>query len=193
MIDFEKELAKFDFAAVDAEFTGQYSEAAPAVEVCAATLKRIGRELHGANMQMEEVLSFLGEDAEKDKLLAENKKKVTLLEEEKMSLVRGLITTLDQLEHIYRYTVENEQGSWAEQIKLLWNSAATDLMSLGLTRIEGEQTRFDVRFHVAVQVQEHKEIQDGMILAVLRCGYLYQNQLLRKAEVVVNRNEGGSF
>lgn len=191
MIDFEKELAKFDFASVDAEFTGQYSEAAPAVEVCATTLKRIGRELHGANMQMEEVLSFLGEEAEKDKLLAEKKKKVTLLEEEKMSLVQGLIATLDQLEHIYRYTVENEQDSWSEQIKLLWSSAATDLLPLGLARIEGEQARFDVRFHVAAQVQEHKEIQDGVILNVLRCGYLYQNQLLRKAEVVVNRNEGG--
>lgn len=52
MIDFRKELAKFDFITVDAEFAGSYNEAAQVIEVFNSTLKRIGMELNNTNMQL---------------------------------------------------------------------------------------------------------------------------------------------
>lgn len=191
MIDFRKELAKFDFITVDAEFAGCYNEAAQVIEVFNSTLKRIGMELNNTNMQLEEVLSQYMEENEKDKYITEMKKAVTAFEEEKLSLVQGLVATLDQLEDLYRYALKNESGSWSEQMQLLWNNTSANLLLLGITRIEGENTLLDSRIHSAVQVKENKSLLNGVILEVLRAGYMYQSRLLRKTQVIVNKINGG--
>ncbi|NLI93093.1 MAG: nucleotide exchange factor GrpE [Peptococcaceae bacterium] len=191
MIDFRKELAKFDFVTVDAEFVGCYNEAIQVIEVFNSTLKRIGKELNNTNIQLEEVLSQYMEEKEKDKYIAEMKKAITAYEEEKLSLVRGLVATLDQLEDLYRYSLKNECGSWSEQIQLLWRNTSANLLLQGITRIEGENTLFDSRIHSAVQVKEDNNFPNGVILEVLRSGYMYRSRLLRKAQVVVNKTNGG--
>jgi molecular chaperone GrpE (heat shock protein) len=191
MIDFRKELAKFDFVTVDAEFTGYYYETTPVIEVFTSTLKRIGKELNHTNLQLEEILSHYMEEKEKDRQLIEQKKMIAAYEAEKLSLVQGLVATLDQLEDIYRYALKNERGGWSEQMQLLWRNTSANLLPLGIIRIEGENTLFDARIHAAVQVKEDKDIKNGVILEVLRCGYIYQSHLVRKAQVIVNKTDGG--
>ncbi|MBZ4655060.1 MAG: hypothetical protein JG781_2417 [Peptococcaceae bacterium] len=191
MIDFRKELSKFDFVTVDAEFARCYNEAAQVIEVFNSTLKRIGKELNNTNLQLEEVLSQYLEEKEKDKYIAEMKKTITVYEEEKLSLVQGLVATLDQLEDLYRYSLKNKLGSWAEQMQLLWKNTSANLLLLGITRIDGENTLFDSRIHSIVQVKEDKNYLNGVILEVLRSGYMYQSRLLRKAQVIVNKTNGG--
>ncbi|MEW6623616.1 MAG: nucleotide exchange factor GrpE [Bacillota bacterium] len=192
MIDFRKELAKFDFLTVDGEFAGWYNETTQVIEVFNSTLKRIGKELNNTNIQLEEVLSQYMGEKEKDKEITELKKRITAYEEEKLSLVQGLVATLDQLEDLYRYSLKNECGSWSKQMQLLWRNTSANLLLQGITRIEGENTFFDSRVHSAVQVKEDKNFLNGMILEVLRCGYMYQSQLLRKAQVIVNKLDGGN-
>ncbi len=191
MIDFKKELANFDFMEVDVEFSGYYSETAPLVEAFTTTLKHIGKELNNTNIQLEEVLAQSVEETEKDKQLAQQKKSIDAYEAELLSLVQGLVAALDQFEDIYRYALKNEHDSWFAQIQLLWRNTATMLLPLGLSRIEGEHTLFDPRLHAAAQIGGDNNIPNGMVLEVLRCGYLYQNHLLRKAQVVVNKINGG--
>ena len=143
------------------------------------SLKRISRELNNTNIQLEEVFSQYMEEnmeeKEKDKYITELKKTLAASEEEKLLLVQGLVATLDKLEDIYRYSLKNESGSWAGQMELLWRNTAEDLLQQGIIRIEGGNTLFDARIHSAV----------------LRCGYMYQSRLLRKARVIVNKNNGG--
>ncbi|MCR4442859.1 MAG: nucleotide exchange factor GrpE [Peptococcaceae bacterium] len=187
MIDFRKELAKFDFFAIDAEFTGYYYETAQVIEAFNSTLKRIGKELNNANMQLEEVLSQHLEEKEKDKHIAEQQRAIAACEDEKRSLVQGLVEVLDQLEDIYRYSLQHERGTWSEQMQLLWKNTSAKLLLHGIIRIEGENTPFDPRFHSAVEVKENNNLPSGTILEVLRCGYMYQSHLLRKAQVIVNK------
>ncbi len=191
MIDFQKELDKFDFMTFEPDFSRVYNETTAAVEAFTAIVKRFGKELNNTNIQLEELLSQYMEEKEKDKQITELRNTIAAAEEERLSLVQGLISTLDQLEHIYRYALKNEQGNWFEQLQLVWSNTSVNLLPLGLIRIEGENTLFDARLHAAVQVKEEINIQNGMILEVLRCGYMYQNQVLRKAHVVVNKNNRG--
>ncbi|MEW6242959.1 MAG: nucleotide exchange factor GrpE [Bacillota bacterium] len=192
MIDFRQELAKFNFASVDAEFAQYHNEAAPLIEALTAVLKRVGRELNQANLQIEEALSLFAEEKEAERRLAEQRKMTAVQEEEKLSLIEALLAALDRLEDIYRCAVQNECGSWSEQIKLLWDNTATDLLARGIFRIESEGSFFDARIHAAVQTVEERAKPNGTILEVLRCGYMYQSRLLRKAQVVVNKVDGGS-
>jgi len=191
MIDFRNELAKFDFFTVDDEFAGYYNETTQVIEVFNSTFKRIGKELNNTNIQLEEVLLHYMEEKEKDQYIAEQKKAITAYEEEKLLLVQGLVATLDQLEDIYRYSLNNERDNWFEQIQLLWKNTSVNLLLRGITRIEGENTLFDSQIHSAVQIKEDKNIPNGVILEVLRCGYMYQSRLFRKAQVVVNKINGG--
>ena len=191
MIDFQKELDKFDFMTLEPEFSRVYNETTAVVEAFTTIVKRIGKELHNTNIQLEELLLQCMEDKEKEKQITELRNTIAATEEERLSLVQGLISMLDQLEHIYRYALKNEQGNWSEQLQLVWSNTSANLLPLGLIRIEGENTLFDARLHAAVQVKEEINIQNGMILEVLRCGYMYQTNVLRKAHVVVNKNVRG--
>jgi len=184
MIDFRKELSKFDFVTVDAEFTNSSSETAQVIEIFNSNLKRIAKELNHTNIQLEE-------ENEKDKDISELKKNILAFEEEKLSLVQSLVDTLDQLEDIYRYSLKNEHSSWSKQMQLLWKSTSANLLMHGIARIEGENPLFDARIHSAVEVKEDKNFLDGTILEVLRCGYMYQSRLLRKAQVIANKINGG--
>ncbi|KJS18691.1 MAG: hypothetical protein VR72_21855 [Clostridiaceae bacterium BRH_c20a] len=191
MIDFRKELAKFDFVTVDDDFARYNNETTQVIEVFNSTFKRIGKELNNTNFQLEEVLMHYMEEKEKDQYIAEQKKAITACEEEKLLLVQGFMATLDQLEDIYRYSLNNKQDNWFEQIQLLWKNISSNLLLQGITRIEGENTLFDSRIHSAVQIKEDIKVSDGVILEVLRCGYMYHSRLLRKAQVVVNKINGG--
>ena len=195
MIDFRKELTKYDFLTVEADFVERSNETTQLLEVFNSTLKRISRELNNTNIQLEEVFSQYMEEnmeeKEKDKYITELKKTLAASEEEKLLLVQGLVATLDKLEDIYRYSLKNESGSWAGQMELLWRNTAEDLLQQGIIRIEGGNALFDARIHSAVEVKENANFLNGMILEVLRCGYMYQSRLLRKARVIVNKNNGG--
>ncbi|MBS4031208.1 MAG: nucleotide exchange factor GrpE [Clostridiales bacterium] len=192
MIDFQKELSKFDFFTIDREFAGHYNETAQVIDVFNVTLRRIGKEMSNANIQLEEVLVQAMEEKEKDRYIAEQKATIAACEEAKLSLVQGLVAVLDQLENIYRYALKNERGSWSEQVQFLWSDTSAILLQQGIVRVEGENTLFDSRLHSAVQVKEGSNIPNGLILEVLRCGYMYQSRLIRKAQVIVNKNDGGS-
>lgn len=191
MIDFCKELAKFDFTADDPEFVQYYHETAPLMEALTAMFKRVGRELNQANLQIEEILSLYAEQREAEKLLDEMKKladaQAAAHAEEKHLLFEALAAVLDHIEDLYRYAVQNQNDRWSDQIKLLWGKTAADLLACGISRIDGEGAPFDARIHAAVQMVEERARPDGVILEVLRSGYIYRSRPLRKAQVIVNQ------
>lgn len=187
MIDFRKELAKFDFAALDAGWSAGLSETGQVAAAVNAALKRLGKEMSNINLQLEETLELYAEDKEKDKQIAALKKALTAGEEEQLGLVQSFLAVLDQLEDLYRYAVRYESDGWTSQLRLLWQNIAAELLLQGLSRIEGENTLFDPRLHTVVEVREAANIPDGLVVEVLRSGYLYRSRLLRKARVIVNK------
>lgn len=190
MIDFQKELAGYNFAVVDPELTNNLNETTPLIKYFNSTLKRVGQELNQSNLQLEELLDSSLDKQNKDKIIANQHETIAELENDKLDLVQGLISVVDQIEDLYRYALKNDNASRLEQIRLLWNKIASELTKLGISVIEDVNIFFDNNLHVAVEVKADHQYQNGIILAVIRCGYLYQAKLLRKAQVVVNKIEG---
>ncbi|MBS3949986.1 MAG: nucleotide exchange factor GrpE [Peptococcaceae bacterium] len=190
MIDFHKELAKFDFATAGTELTDFHSETIHIIEAVATAFKRIGKEVNHTNIQLEDFFALQSEETDKDKHIAEQNRTLAVMKDQMMSLVHGLIATMDMLEDVYRYSLYYEQNSWGEQMRLLWHKAAANMLLLGITRIEGEDTPFDARIHTAVQTLDNNDVANGLVLDVLRSGYIYNLQVLRKAQVVVNKING---
>ncbi|MFO7953107.1 MAG: nucleotide exchange factor GrpE [Bacillota bacterium] len=191
MIDFHKELARYDFATIDPELTGYLYEATPLIESFRTSLKRVGKELHQNNLQLEELLNATLEEQEKDKVMANHQETIARLENDKLSLVQGLLNVVDQIEDLYRYTLSYDCGERIEQIKLLWKKITAELSKLGISVIEDVDAPFDNNLHAAVEVTANRQYQNRAIMTIIRCGYLYQAKVLRKAQVVVNKIEEG--
>ncbi|OGO77589.1 MAG: nucleotide exchange factor GrpE [Clostridiales bacterium GWB2_37_7] len=186
MIDFTKELEKFDFMEIDKTFIDIQNETVIIIESLNATLKRIGKEQSKTNMQIEEILTILDEEKEKEKLISELKKSEVVFEEDKTALVKGLISILDQLEDMYRYSLKHDTDSRAEQMRILWKNISSSLMICGIMRIDEQHVFFNAQLNIAVQTRYEEEFPEGYILEVLKCGYKYNSVVLRKAQVVVN-------
>ncbi len=192
MIDFEKELAGYDFAAIDPELTGYLYETTPLIKAFHSTLKRVGKELHQTNIQLEELLDGSVDAQGLDRVIANQQGTIAGLENDILSLVQGLINVVDQIEDLYKYTLEHDRASRLEQIQLLWKKIIAELAKLGISVIEEVNIPFDNRLHAVTEVKTDRQYQDRAIMEVIRCGYLYQARVLRKAQVVVNNIAGGS-
>ena len=192
MIDFQKELAGYDFNAIDPELTGYLYETTPLIKAFHSTLKRVGKELNQTNIQLEELLDGSMEAQGLDRVIASQQETIAGLENDKLSLVQGLIKVVDQIEDLYRYTLEHEEASRLEQIQLLWKKIVAELARLGISVIEEINIPFDSRLHAATEVKTDRQYQDRAILAVIRCGYLDQAKVIKKAQVVVNNLAEGS-
>ena len=187
MIDFEKELQRFHFLDIDMDSNIPDNEAAYAVEAFNAVLKRIAREQSNANAQLEELTALIDGEMEKNRDAEVLKERIYACENENLALVKGFIEILDQIENLYRYISTNEYGNRAAQIRLMWDNICNSLTALGIIRIDGLNTVFNPLIHDAKALRDEPGVQDGMILEVLRCGYIYKSILLRKSEVVVNK------
>ncbi len=192
LIDFQKELAEYDFAAIDPELTGYLYETTPLIKSFHSSLKRVGKELNQTNIQLEELLDGSMDAQRLDRVIANQEETIAGLENDKSSLVQGLINVVDQIEDLYRYTLEHDSASRLEQIQLLWKKIVAELARLGISVVEEVNIPFDNSIHAATEVKTDRQYQDRAILAVIRCGYLHQARVLRKAQVVVNNIAGGS-
>jgi len=190
-MDFEKELRKFDFFDIDEGFAGLQNETSFVFDTFSTTLKRLGVEQNKTNVQLEEIFSLLDEEKVKTEDMEMWKRRLEASEEEKLALVKGFIAVLDHIEDSYRYALWNDDGNWAKQFGLLWDAVSRELLSMGIVRIERENTIYDRQLNSAKAVKNVPDAPDGMILEVIRCGYMYKSEVLRKAEVVVNKKNGG--
>ena len=152
-------------------------------------MNRFGKEQGKTNLQLEEITGQLEEHRDKNSDKEQLKEELYLAEEEKQNLINGFISIMDQIEDLYRFSTKSSEESWSKQLELLWDNISNELLSIGIMKIEGENAQYNKNLHIAVEVRYCPEYEDGIILEVLRCGYVYKINVLRKAKVVVNKRE----
>lgn len=190
MIDFEQELGRYNMLEMDKELSDMKHESSICIQSFNAMIKKLRKEQNEVNYQVEEVLTVLDELKNKDQALTELKESQKSTEEEKLNLVKSFISVLDLFEEYYKYIQKHAGQEWIEQFSSLWDKASNILLTQGIYRIEGENTPFDPRLNVAKMLSNHDSLPEGTITEVIRCGYIYNSHVLRKAEVVVNKKGG---
>ena len=188
MIDFDKELRKFQFLDLDEEFIDLQNESFVMIKAFEKTLNRFGKEQGKTNLQLEELTGQMEEELDNNTDKEQLKKELSLVEDEKWNLVNGFISILDQIEDLYRFSAKSSEESWSKQHELLWNNISNELLSIGIMKIEGENAQFNRNLQIPVEVRSAPEYEEGIVLEVLRSGYVYKTNVLRKAKVVVNKS-----
>lgn len=193
MIDFEKELKNFGFFEVDKEFLDLRNETNKSVQAFNSTLKKLRKEQSEVVYQVEEIVESLDEIKNSFDKTSGIEKFYEDSETEKLGIIKGLVSILDQVEDFYKF-VNKADSNWKNQFDMIWKNINNMLMVMGMTRIENVNTIFNPKINSAKSVFYDANLEEGQVIEVIRSGYMYKSNVIRKAEVVVNKkSEEGDF
>ncbi|MFQ3307923.1 MAG: molecular chaperone GrpE [Candidatus Nanohaloarchaea archaeon] len=100
-------------------------------------------------------------------------------------LAEELIEVMDNMERAL--LTADEESSVYQGVKMVADQLYEKLESKGLQRIDAEGEEFDPKMHKAVDTETHDE--HNRIIEQRRKGYMYDDEVLREAEVVVGKSD----
>jgi len=122
---------------------------------------------------------------------ANYKKRLAREQEQQAAELRGRVIKqyldiVDDLERALKSRPQKGDGAaWAEGIEIIHKKLQSYLGNEGLTRLDPLGEPFDPNLHEAVTQEESKDHESGVIIEVLRPGYLLGDRVLRPAAVKV--------
>ncbi len=99
-------------------------------------------------------------------------------------LAEDMIEIMDNLERAIASADEN--SGVVQGVKMVADQLFEELRKRGLEKIDAEGEEFDPELHKAVDTEEHEK--DNHVLEQKRKGYMFDEKVLREAEVIVGKN-----
>jgi molecular chaperone GrpE len=105
--------------------------------------------------------------------------------ENKREILLSLLDIVDDLDKALKYASEAKQ-SFIEVLKIIHKKFLVLLEKEGVLPFESVGTPFNHNIHEAVAVAKLEDTDPGIVFDELRRGYLWNNELLRAAQVRVS-------
>jgi len=109
-----------------------------------------------------------------------------LAEEGKRAIILQLLDIIDDLEKALHW-VSNEKQPFAKGVRNIHQKLLALLEAHGVVPFESVGTVFNHDRHEAVAMADHEDCEPGTVVDELRRGNLWNNELLRPAQVRVAR------
>jgi len=132
-------------------------------------LRRIETRQKETSIQLEEIDSFLQNNGNET------------------ALIDTLIALTDTIADFYLFTAEDEGSPLFEQASMMLNKAKRAVEDAGLEIIDAVNEPFDFSLHSAETTGQNTEIPSGYVIKTLKFGYIYKDEVLRRAAVVINK------
>lgn len=100
-------------------------------------------------------------------------------------LAQDLISVMDNLERAI--ISAEEETTLLKGVKMVADQLYETLEKKGLQEIDAEGEEFDPQFHKAVDTETHDE--HNKVIEQRRKGYMYDDKVIREAEVIVGKKE----
>jgi molecular chaperone GrpE (heat shock protein) len=154
----------------------------------------------GINEYLAEINARLSEQGERLRKI-ETKQKETGLQLEEIdgflqnsgnetSLLDALISLADIIYDFYYFAGTDPLSPLFEQARMMWNTTKNAAQSAGLVIIDSGNEPFDFRLH-SVESTEHDDcLPEGYVTKTLKCGYIYKDEITRRALVIINKKTG---
>ena len=104
-------------------------------------------------------------------------------------LVDALIALADIIEDLYYFAAADPSSSLFDQAEMMKNAATNAAETAGLEIINAANEPYDFRLHSAESIGEDNETPNGYVIKTLKCGYIYKEEIIRRAAVVINKIE----
>ena len=134
-------------------------------------LRRIETRQKEINIQLEEIDDFI-----------QNGGNETVL-------IDTLIALADTIGDFYFFAAEDQDSPLFEQAQMMWNRAKNAAEAAGLEIIDASDEPFDFRFHSAESAEQNIDMPNGHVIKTLKFGYIYKNEVIRRAAVIINKIE----
>ena len=132
-------------------------------------LSRLEAKQKETSIQLEDIYDFLqsiGDDKE-------------------TPLIEALIAMLDIIESFYRYAAEGTP--LYTQAQMMWKNAISSAEDAGLSCINDTDIPIDFARHEVLKTENMPDMPHGHIIKTLQCGYVYNNNIIRRAKVIINK------
>ncbi len=104
-------------------------------------------------------------------------------------LIRELLPIVDNFERAIKLDdndLSDELSKFLEGFKMIYTSIINIFNNFEVKAIDGSSKPFDPTYHQAVLTEKVDGVEAGMVIEVLRKGYLYKERVLRPAMVKVS-------
>ena len=108
-----------------------------------------------------------------------------IAEEGKRGMILALLDIIDDLEKALKSANDAKQPI-VKGVQIIHQKFLAMLETYGVRPFESVGTPFDHNLHEAVAMAKHKGSEPGTVLDELRRGYLWNNELLRAAQMQVD-------
>jgi len=139
-------------------------------------MQQMAQALHKVETRQKETILQLDEIS--DRLQDDN---------DEHALAMALISAIDIIEDFYRLTIDDPHLS--AQSQMMWSAAMKAATAGGLEAIDNQGQLPDVKRHSIESTAYDPTMPNGVIIKTLKCGYLYKNEVLRTAAILLNRKE----
>jgi hypothetical protein len=134
-------------------------------------LRRIETKQKETSIQLEEIDDFLQSGAHET------------------VLIDALIGLIDTIGDFYFFFFVFFFFPLHEQARMMRNTAKNAAETAGLEIIEPENEPFDFRLHSAESAEQDINVPNGYVIKTLKLGYVYNNEVARRAAVIINKIE----
>jgi molecular chaperone GrpE len=107
-----------------------------------------------------------------------------IAEEGKRGMILPLLDIIDDMEKALQSANDTKQP-FVQGVKIIYQKLLALLETYGVLPFESVGMLFDHNLHEAVAMAKHKDSEPGTVVDELRRGYLWNNELLRPAQVRV--------
>lgn len=202
MLDIKEELKNYKFAEFDAnlkENDESNEELNCLLNMFTKTFERIGKEQYKSASGIEEILDLLEENNESNRenydIVKELREKTQIKDNEIKAMINTIISILDIFDYIEGFALKSngfalkiKNENLMVQFKLVSQQLGEKLAQSSIAVIGIEGGEVDLSLHQPILVEWQWDKPQNIILQVVRKGYMYKGNVLRKAEIVINKN-----
>jgi len=202
VLDIKEELKNYKFAEFDAnlkENDESNEELNCLLNMFTKTFERIGKEQYKSASGIEEILDLLEENNESNRenydIVKELREKTQIKDNEIKAMINTIISILDIFDYIEGFALKSngfalkiKNENLMVQFKLVSQQLGEKLAQSSIAVIGIEGGEVDLSLHQPILVEWQWDKPQNIILQVVRKGYMYKGNVLRKAEIVINKN-----
>ncbi len=102
-------------------------------------------------------------------------------------IVKELLEIVDNFERALDYKMDNENmEGFLNGFKMIYASLVSILEKFEVKAVDGKDKPFDPTYHQAVMTEHVDNVEPGMVVDVLRKGYILKDKVIRPAMVKVS-------
>lgn len=155
--------------------------------------ERIGKEQYKTSNAIDEVLDMLEESSEsseeKNAIIKGLKEQAADWENELKVMINTVTNMSDIFEYMNNYVLNSNNENLKAQFKLVQEQLIEKLAKASITVLGTANGEVDINIHQPIDTRWEEDKPEGVILEVVRKGYMYKGKLFRKAEVIINKSK----